>query len=311
MAERTAALDAATRDLLRASLREVFTTGADVDAALDELGWNEVLAGDPAAATTLLFGEQGRALGHSRALDATVLAAVPDVAADAVAYPLRAPAGTPLELDALLTGPPGGRLLLPAADRLLVLDASSVEPASVAGFDPDSGWMRVRSTLPVLAEVGDAAARDAAVAAGHRALAAEIVGTGWAVLEIATEHVSTRVAFGHPLAVFQSVRFRLAESWTWLTAAEALLAAAWESGTPAAAGAAKAWAGHAQRLVSGHATQVCGGMGVTRELPVHRYVRRGAVLDGLLGSADELATATGNALLDGAPALPAVPAEAL
>ena len=56
-------MDAEEIDLLTGSLRAVFAgDGADVPRQLRELGWDEVAAADPAAATTLLFTEKGRAL---------------------------------------------------------------------------------------------------------------------------------------------------------------------------------------------------------------------------------------------------------
>jgi alkylation response protein AidB-like acyl-CoA dehydrogenase len=45
--------------------------------------------------------------------------------------------------------------------------------------------------------------------------------------------------------------------------------------------------------VSASAVQVCGAMGATLEHPLHRYVNRGAVLDGLLGSSAELTVELG------------------
>src|SRR3984885_16367646 len=61
-------------DLLTGSLREVFGgAAADVPGRLRELGWDDVAAADPAAATTLLFTEKGRALSSAALLDDAVL----------------------------------------------------------------------------------------------------------------------------------------------------------------------------------------------------------------------------------------------
>jgi hypothetical protein len=71
-------MDAQTRALLSESLRELLGAGdrarASLSGALADLGWDEVLAEDPATATTLLFREHGRALARSRALDEVLLA---------------------------------------------------------------------------------------------------------------------------------------------------------------------------------------------------------------------------------------------
>src|SRR5258708_26182049 len=84
-------MDAEEIDLLTGSLRSVFA-GADADVAtrLRELGWDEVAAADPAAATTLLFAEKGRALSSAALLDDALLpllrAGLPG-GADLVCYP--------------------------------------------------------------------------------------------------------------------------------------------------------------------------------------------------------------------------------
>ena len=67
-------MDAEEIDLLTGSLRSVFAEGgADVPGHLRELGWDDVVAADPASATTLLFTEKGRALSAAALLDDAVL----------------------------------------------------------------------------------------------------------------------------------------------------------------------------------------------------------------------------------------------
>jgi hypothetical protein len=71
-------MDAEEIDLLTGSLRSVFAgTDAGVATRLRELGWDEVAAADPAAATTLLFTEKGRALSAAALLDDAVLPLLP------------------------------------------------------------------------------------------------------------------------------------------------------------------------------------------------------------------------------------------
>jgi len=126
-----------------------------------------------------------------------------------------------------------------------------------------------------------------------RALAAEIIGVAERALDLAVEHTSSRRQFNAPIAAFQAVRHRLADAYVAIAAARALLDASFADGSGAAAIAAKARAGRAHQLVSACAVQVCGAMGATFEHPLHRYVNRGAVLDGLLGSSAELTLALG------------------
>jgi Acyl-CoA dehydrogenase, C-terminal domain len=307
-------MDAEEIDLLAGSLRAVFAQdGADVSRRLHELGWDEVTAADPAATTTLLFTEKGRALSSAALLDDAVLpllrAGLPVTApgsADLVCYPYPGsgssggPSSTPLGVTGILLRRPrpDERLVIPVAEpagvRLAVAPASAFTVTPLPSLDPEAGWYAVAGPVP--AARYDGAAWATAVVAAHRALAAEITGTAERVLELAVEHTSSRRQFNAPIAAFQAVRHRLADGYVAIAAARALLAASFGdvSGPPAvAAAAAKARAGRAHQTVSTAAVQVCGAMGATLEHPLHQYVNRGAVLDGLLGSSSELTAELG------------------
>jgi acyl-CoA dehydrogenase-like protein len=309
-------VDAEEIDLLIGSLRSVFADAdADVALRLRELGWEEVAAADPAAATTLLFTEKGRALSAAALLDDAVLpllrAGLPVNVlggADLVCYPYpgagagsaAGPSSTPLGVTGILLRRPGPdeRLMIPVADAggvsLAVAPASAFTVAPLSSLDHEAGWFAVSGPTPPTRYDGGAWA--AAVAAAHRALAAEIIGTAERALDLAVEHTSTRRQFNAPIAAFQAVRHRLADGYVAIAASRALLAASFGdvSGPGGvAAAAAKARAGRAHQTVSAAAVQVCGAMGATLEHPLHRYVNRGAVLDGLLGSSTELTAELG------------------
>ena len=129
------------------------------------------------------------------------------------------------------------------------------------------------------------------LAAGRRALGWWLTGVGRAMLALARSHALDRVQFGRPIASFQAVRHRLAETLVALDGAEAtLLAASDEAGSMLA----KAAAGHAALTAARHCQQVLGGIGFTAEHGLHRHVRRALVLDGLLGSARELTREAGS-----------------
>jgi hypothetical protein len=305
-------VDAEEIDLLIGSLRSVFAD-ADVAARLRELGWGEVAAADPAAATTLLFTEKGRALSSAALLDDAVLpllrAGLPG-GGDLVCYPYpgagigaglaAGPSSTPLGVTGILLRRPGPDegLVITVADAggvsFAVAPASAFTVTPLSSLDHEAGWYAVSGPTPPACYDGDAWA--GAVAAAQRALAAEIIGTAERALELAVEHTSTRRQFNAPIAAFQAVRHRLADAHVAIAAARALLAASFGdvSGSGAvAAAAAKARAGRAHQTVSAAAVQVCGAMGATLEHPIHRYVNRGAVLDGLLGSSTELTAELG------------------
>jgi hypothetical protein len=333
-------MDPGTRELLVGTLRDVLSHGgAGLGAALHDLGWDEVVADDPQTATTLLFTEHGRALASSRALDDVVLATLaselPPGGRRAVLYPRDEQAsGVPgaFEADAATGAPTGpGLLLAPLAspeddpvDEVLVpvVDGAVVTPrlvpasavAAVAvpthGFDSGTGWWQVpdAAALGTLGQTVEADAHWApAVAAAHRALAAELLGVLDAGLDLARAHVADRHQYGRPIGSFQAVRHRLAEGYAALEGARASLQAAWAAALDGAsphdtahpAAVAKLAAGRAQAEVMPSVMQVHGAMGLTRESTVHRHVTRAAALDALLGPAAMQAERLGGDLLSG------------
>jgi Acyl-CoA dehydrogenase, C-terminal domain len=312
-------VDDETRKLLSASLRDLLTdTDRDTTQGLAELGWDEVLADDEAAATTLLFTEQGQVLAASPALEdvtrATLRGAGVDIPDDAgVLFPLAGPdaaaAGNPA--GGIAVRHPGGRPLLadvgPADGGTLLLvtatAATSVTP--VNGVDEALRWWAVRGpldTVAVLAD-GDAAAeaRQAYRAGAARAAAAELCGLAAAMLDLAVGHVRDRRQFGRPLGSFQAVRQDLADALVHLTVAREAVDTSWEERDAWTARCAWSLAVHAHSTTARHAMQVCGGMGLSWEHPLHRYVRRGMALEALLGSGRRTAAALGEELLAGRP----------
>ncbi|MCW2947239.1 MAG: putative Acyl-CoA dehydrogenase, short-chain specific [Actinoallomurus sp.] len=325
------ALDAATTELLAGSLRELLASvsaGGELGPALDALGWAEVLADDPATATTLLFTEHGRALVSSRALDDVLLAeldpALPPAAGSrALLYPHPAEGADPAPLDGplwgVLLGPLHGvdEVVVPATaeGRTVLVTVAATDLAAAGGpatgFDLGSTWHTVAGPRPPGSGPPAPEAWTRAVAAGRRALAAEMIGVCESALTLATAHTTDRVQYGRPIASFQAVRHRLAEAYVAVTAARAVLDAAWTAAGGAdgggwAAAAAKLQAGRAQAQVMRHAVQVCGAMGLSQESELHRHVTRAAALDALLGGHMALAESAGAALLAGADVHPVV-----
>lgn len=299
-------MDADTLTLLRGSLRELLESGPpDIAAALAELGWDEVVADDAAAANTALFEEQGETCTATGALDGIVAAALDLPASTVVVWPLVTSGpvassvldGGSIDVRGIALRRPAGEAVVPSADGIVAVDAAALEVRPVDGIDPDAGWVHLSGRIPVVARI-DGSWADAAAAA-QRALASELVGVSRGTLALATAHVTTREQFGRPIGSYQSVRHRLAEAHAAIAGATALTAAAWADGGVEAAAAAKAVAGWAQADVARHAMQVCGGMGLSWEHGLHRYVKRGYALDALLGSARLLARQQGAALLAG------------
>jgi alkylation response protein AidB-like acyl-CoA dehydrogenase len=130
-----------------------------------------------------------------------------------------------------------------------------------------------------------------ALAAGRRALGWWLLGSGRAMLKLARAHALDRAQFGKPIASFQAVRHKLAETYVALEGAEAVLSAAGSGELSSLL--AKAAAGKAALLASKHCQQVHGGIGYTEEHSLHLHVKRVLVLDGLLGSTRELTREAG------------------
>jgi hypothetical protein len=134
---------------------------------------------------------------------------------------------------------------------------------------------------------------DVPLGAGRRALGWWLVGASRAMLSLAREHALARVQFGKPIASFQTIRHKLADTLVAIEGAEATLGAAADDFTSLLA---KAAAGQAALTAAKHCQQVLGGIGFTAEHDLHRHVKRVLVLDGLLGSARELTREAGATL---------------
>jgi hypothetical protein len=242
-------------------------SGHVLDIALDQLGWRDLLASLPGVAVPLVFRLLGETGAHAPILNDVVLSA----------------AGRA----------PGATVPLPyAGGSWVVWERSDRRSAALDGDLP---------LRPVPDGSAGLGALPLPLAAGRRAVGWWLVGTGRAMLALARSHALDRVQFGRPLAGFQAVRHRLAETLVALEGAEAALAAA--DASPAsgddelAALLAKAAAGQAALTAARHCQQVLGGIGFTAEHGLSRHVRRALVLDGLLGSARELTREAGARLV--------------
>ncbi len=158
-------------------------------------------------------------------------------------------------------------------------------------------WHRTQRTTEVLdkeltVEVVDSG-NPVPVAAGRRALGWWLVGTSRTMLDLARTHALSRTQFGKPISGFQAVRHKLSETFVAIEGAEAALLVANDDFSSLLA---KAAAGKAAVTAARHCQQVLGGIGFTDEHDLHRHIRRGLFLDGLLGSSKELTREAGAAI---------------
>ena len=113
---------------------------------------------------------------------------------------------------------------------------------------------------------------------GRISIGAMALGLGVAALEAALGYSQERHAFGRPIADYQAVQWKLADSATLLDAARLLIyQAAWlkDQKQPFSkeAAMAKLFASEAAEKACFEAIQVYGGYGYSREYPVERYYR--------------------------------------
>jgi hypothetical protein len=308
-------MDAAERALFADTIGQltVQQSGDELDAALDGLGWSEALVADRPIAVSVLFEAVGAANATSSALDKVLCSVLAPSEGDvgAVALPPIRTCGAPARVDGsqVTVNGLGTRALVRhdtvvvvASDQRalasFVVPTSALKLESASGLDPDLGLVELTGSLELGSMEGRAVVDwDAAVATGQLALGHELVGAARMMLELARVHALERMQFGRPIASFQAVRHRLAESLVAIEAAAALLAAAWDETDPVIVAMAKATAGRSARTVARHCQQVLAGIGFTTEHNFHRYFRRIIVLDQLLGAGSALTRRLGGDVL--------------
>jgi hypothetical protein len=251
-------VDSGSLQLLEDGLRKTMTTasGQQLDAALADLGWLDMLDGMPEAAVPLVFRLLGETGAHTPVLNDVVLRAAGREG--------------------------GGTVALPFAGGSWVVWERTDQPSSALGDDLPIHRVAQGDSVPV--------------AAGRHALGWWLVGAGRAMLSLARQHALDRSQFGRPVASFQAIRHRLAETLVAVEGAEATLVAAAAEPDELSFLLAKAAAGQAALTAARHCQQVLGGIGFTAEHELQRHIKRALVLDGLLGSSRELTREAGAVL---------------
>jgi alkylation response protein AidB-like acyl-CoA dehydrogenase len=251
-------MDQESLGLLEDGLRKTMlsVSGAELDAALADMGWADMLTDMPDEAIPLVFRLLGETGSHASILNDVVLRT----------------GGR--ELDAI---PP-----LPYAGNGWVV------------WDPHrTGDDAALGGLPLYrVEEGEALR----LAESRRAVSWWLVGSSRAMLALARQHALDRAQFGRPIAGFQAIRHRLAETLVAIEGAEATLSLPVADNPDLTALLAKAAAGKAALTTAKHCQQVLAGIGFTAEHDLHHHVKRILVLDGLLGSAKELTRKAGAGL---------------
>lgn len=251
-------MDPESLSLLEDGLRKTMlsVSGPELDAALAELGWAEMLSDLSELAIPLVFRLLGETGSHASVLNDVVLLTAGREAGATPALPY-------------------------AGNGWVVWDYAQAGESTALGGLP----------LRRVDEGGHLRLPDA-----RRAVGWWLVGSARAMLTLAQRHALDRVQFGRPIASFQAVRHRLAETLVAIEGAEATLTLPGDDNPDLTSLLAKAAAGKAALTAAKHCQQVLGGIGFTEEHGLHHHVKRVLVLDGLLGSSKELTRRAGAGL---------------
>jgi hypothetical protein len=323
-------MDADERRMLRDTLGQLLQR-ADARSFADELaalGWADVVADDPALAWTTLFLIKGETLATAPALDLVLSDALTDLCGqpvDVVAWPLGAPdapASVVLDDGTLVVQGVASRavelgdvVVVPidrAADEGLELVSfaapGDLRSEPVGGLDPGLGLVGLSgrvgpsdvSVVPGQQSSGPGGTWAQLVAVARSALAAELVGVARRMVDSASAYAGARIQYGRPIGTFQAVQHRMAEAHAGASGAAGVVAEAARTRGPSCewtAMVAKALAGEACERAGTEAQQVFGAIGFTWEHELHRALRRGYVLDAMLGDWRTLTRTIGGQLV--------------
>ena len=311
--------------LLAASFEAAMTDApgaGEADQALYDLGWGELLAAAPGPAAAMAFSALGTTGSAATLLDDVVAHALglpfsPDVCvllpASLHAFPA-APQPSeprilnqekPLEVNGLVSSRIDRAATVVTVwdgengPELTSFEAGFLRGMGATGVDPAYAYrhLSVRVAAHFLTPLEAEATWEAAATAARVALAHQLIaGARWMLAE-ARQHALDRVQFGRPVASFQSIRHKLAESLVQIEGAASVVKACLHDPDPLLAGLAKSLAGQAALTTATHAQQVLAGMGFTAEHRFHLWLKRMLVVDTLFGSASSLPTEIGQDLL--------------
>lgn len=294
----------------------------EADQALHDLGWADLLNAAPQQAAAMAFSALGTTGSAATLLDDVVAHALglpisPDIC---VLFPasLHANPAAPqpddpkilIQEDPLIVNGLVSSRIDQASTMVVVLDgddgpelatfeAGFLRGMTATGVDPAHAYRHVSTRVadhfmtPLEAEGSwEAAATAARMALAHQLIA----GARWMLAE-ARQHALDRVQFGRPVASFQAIRHKLADSLAQIEGAASVAAACLHDPDPLLAGLAKSLAGQAALTTATHAQQVLAGIGFTAEHRFHLWLKRMLAVDVLFGSANWLPTEIGRDLL--------------
>lgn len=193
-------------------------------------------------------------------------------------------------------GGPGAEVLLVTAatdDGLALLavgagDATVHDVARIDGGGTSEVMLDAAPARLLGTDIGGAL--DAALDAGRVALCAEAVGAMQRLVDMTTDHMTSRKQFGRPLSSFQALQHRVVDLSIEVEQARSItIRAAADLDTdagPRSVALAKHLVGRAAREVAEESIQLHGGIGMTWEYPGAHVAKRLIMLDAQLGDSD-------------------------
>ncbi len=286
----------------------------EADQALYDLGWAELLDAAPAQGASTAFSALGRSNSAASLLDDVVANALgtavsPDTC---VVFPSPHQANAPGQRrgdTVVIEGLVSARVHRANTAVLAVgngegavattVDTALLHVSAAQGVDPGHAYRRLSMEIEAdaLTPLATRGTWEAAVAAAQVALAHQLMGGARWMLAEARQHAIDRVQFSRPVASFQAIRHRLAESLVQIEGAASVAQGCLHDPEPILAALAKSLAGQAALTTATHAQQVLAGIGFTSEHQFHRWMKRALVIDTLFGSASSLPAEIGNKLL--------------
>jgi len=295
---------------------------AEADQVLNEMGWADLLHAAPGPAVAIAFSALGASGSAATLLDDVVAHAlgIPISPSSCVFFPTSLhtnPAAPqpgdprslmeedPLVLNGLVSSriDRANTVVLPVDEfegtETATIEAGLLQTPALTGIDPDHPYRHVSAHIATddLTPLQTKGNWEAAMTATRMALAYQLLGGARWMLDEARQHAIDREQFGRPVASFQAIRHKLAESLALIEGAQSVTEACLRDPNPLLAGLAKSLAGQAALTTATHAQQVLAGMGFTAEHSFHLGLKRTLVLDALCGSSNWLPTEIGRDLL--------------
>ena len=318
-------IDADDLALLSASFEAAMADApgpSEADQALNDLGWADLLDAAPGPAAAMAFTALGATGSAATLLDDVVAHALgipisPDICivfpATLHINPAAPQPGDPkllIQEDPMVVNGLVSSRVNRAANvvvvleegpepELLTFDASWLRNWTVPGVDPANSYRHLSARIrpDMLTPLEIQGSWEAATTTARMALAHQLIGGARWMLAEARQHAMDRVQFDRPVASFQAIRHKLADSLVLIEGAASVARAALHDPDPMLAALAKSLAGQAALTTANHAQQVLAGIGFTAEHRFHLWLKRMLVLDALFGSARYFSTEIGRDLL--------------